>query len=386
MADSSWSSSWPARRSSARGTMSQQPRDRQPAALQEPQRGHLALLLGRTVAQIGLEDRLLAHGEDLVAVPLLEQPGTDHAAKHLTGDGLHVAGREPLVAAHHRTERSTSSAHARSVLGRFLVRHAVPGCAGLAPATATDRSRQLASATWWRPVPVAGHRAIGHPGDGGVADAAAQGYQRPWAGLGKAQLVDQLADQPQPTPAKARHRSRARGDGASPVADGHLDPAAADPDGHRDRLRVAGPIQNGVGGGLADGQDQIVDNIAPDGTWHLLQAASDGTPQLGKAGRRAGKRNLHLLPPTFVVATAARVPYACVSTRSVRFSSWRRAVLSRSSLAILPSRSRRPASCCRRLARRALDQLQASPGSSTSSRPSPAATTSSWPWVKPVIE
>src|SRR6266536_308514 len=41
---------------------------------------HLARLLGRTVAQIGLEDRLLAHGEDLVAVPLLEQPGTDHAS------------------------------------------------------------------------------------------------------------------------------------------------------------------------------------------------------------------------------------------------------------------------------------------------------------------
>src|SRR6266508_1331224 len=137
MADSSWSSSWPARRSSARGTMSQQPRDRQPAALQEPQRGHLALLLGRTVAQIGLEDRLLTHGEDLVAVLLLKQPGTDHAAKHLTGDGLHVACREPLVAAHHRSERSTSCAHVRRVPSRFLVQHAIPSPAGLTPATAT---------------------------------------------------------------------------------------------------------------------------------------------------------------------------------------------------------------------------------------------------------
>src|SRR6266571_1932443 len=118
-------------------TVAEQPRDRQPAVLQEPQRGHLTRLLGRTVAQIGLEDRLLTHGEDLVAVLLLKQPGTDHAAKHLTGDGLHVACREPLVAAHHRSERSTSCAHVRRVPSRFLVQHAIPSPAGLTPATAT---------------------------------------------------------------------------------------------------------------------------------------------------------------------------------------------------------------------------------------------------------
>jgi hypothetical protein len=87
MAGSSRSSSWPTR-------------DRQPAALQESQRSHLARLLGRTVAQVDLEDRLLTHGEDLVAVLLLEQSGTDHSPKHLAGDDLHVARREPLVAAH----------------------------------------------------------------------------------------------------------------------------------------------------------------------------------------------------------------------------------------------------------------------------------------------
>jgi hypothetical protein len=35
------------------------------------------------------------------------------------------------------------------------------------------------------------------------------------------------------------------------------------PDGYLDRLDVAGPIQDGVGGGLAGGQDQVVDHIAP---------------------------------------------------------------------------------------------------------------------------
>jgi hypothetical protein len=38
--------------------------------------------------------------------------------------------------------------------------------------------------------------------------------------------------------------------GAALVADRRLDPAALHPDGHLDRLRVAGPVQDGVGGGL----------------------------------------------------------------------------------------------------------------------------------------
>jgi hypothetical protein len=49
-----------------------------------------------------------------------------------------------------------------------------------------------------------------------------------------------------------------------PVADRRLDPAALHPDGHLDRLEVAGPIQDGGGDGLADGQHQIVDNLARD--------------------------------------------------------------------------------------------------------------------------
>src|SRR5215211_5784072 len=65
-----------------------------------------------------------------------------------------------------------------------------------------------------------------------------EGHQHPWAGLRKAQLVDQLPDQPQPTPAKAHQRSGA-GWGRPLVADRRLDPAALHPDGHLDRLRVA---------------------------------------------------------------------------------------------------------------------------------------------------
>src|SRR6266487_5706170 len=87
-------------------------------------------------------------------------------------------------------------------------RHSQSRWAGARHRTTPDHA-SLRSATWWRPVPVAGQRAIGQLADGGVADAAAKGYQRPWAGFGKAHLVDQLADQPQPTPAKAGHCSRA---------------------------------------------------------------------------------------------------------------------------------------------------------------------------------
>jgi hypothetical protein len=56
-----------------------------------------------------------------------------------------------------------------------------------------------------------------------------EGHQHPWAGLRKAQLVDQLPDQPPPTPAKAHQRSGA-GWGAALVADRRLDPAALHPD------------------------------------------------------------------------------------------------------------------------------------------------------------
>jgi len=90
--------------------------------------------------------------------------------------------------------------------------------------------------------------------------------------------------------------------GAASVADRRLDPAALHPDGHLDRLRVTGPIQDGVGGGLADGQDQVVDNLARDGSWQLLQAASNGTPQPGKAGPRGGNREFQLLPAAGVAA------------------------------------------------------------------------------------
>jgi hypothetical protein len=121
----------------------------------------------------------------------------------------------------------------------------------------------------------------------------------PWQG---ATRRPQLPDQPQPTPAKADQRSGA-GWRAALVADRRLDPAALHPDGHLDRLRVAGPIQDGVGGGLADAQDQVVDDIGRDGgTRQLLQAGSYGTPQAGKAGRRAGNGDFQLLPPAGVAA------------------------------------------------------------------------------------
>jgi hypothetical protein len=77
----------------------------------------------------------------------------------------------------------------------------------------------------------------------------------------------------------------------SPVADRRLDPAALHPDGHLDRLDTAGPTQDGVVGGLADGQDQVVDNLARDGGRQLLQAGSHGARpsparQVGDAARR----------------------------------------------------------------------------------------------------
>src|SRR5215211_3953069 len=142
---------------------------------------------------------------------------------------------------------------------------------------------------------------------GGVAErySLAKGHQHPWAGPRKAQLVDQLPDQPQPTPAKAHQRSGA-GWGAALVADRRLDPAALHPDGHLDRLRVAGPIQDGVGGGLADGQDQVVDNLARDGGRQLLQAGSHGArPARHGRSATAGKEISQLSPAAGAAAVMA---------------------------------------------------------------------------------
>ena len=81
----------------------------------------------------------------------------------------------------------------------------------------------------------------------------------------------------------------------------------------------------------------------------------------------------------------ARAAPVSAPVRRVPSSSLPRRAFSRSSSATLPSRSRHTARSSRRLARRALDELQAILRDSASSRPSPAASSSSWPWVKPVV-
>src|SRR6266536_522786 len=137
-------------------------------------------------------------------------PPTSAGCRHAGSGNSHLGRSEQDQGA---LRRVPTSAEAQ---GRFSVQHVIPSPAGLAPATATPDHAIVRSATWWRPVPGDGHRAIGQPADGGAADAPATGYQRPWAGLGKAQLVDQLPDQPQPTPAKARQGSRVWGGRAAP--------------------------------------------------------------------------------------------------------------------------------------------------------------------------
>ncbi len=50
-----------------------------------------------------------------------------------------------------------------------------------------------------------------------------------------------------------------------PVAVGGLDLAALHPDSHLDQPMLQISTQDGVGDGLADGQDQVVDNLTRDG-------------------------------------------------------------------------------------------------------------------------
>src|SRR6266508_1465175 len=147
-----------------------------------------------------------------------------------------------------------------------------------------------------------------------VADAPAKGHQRPWTGLARRNSSTNCPISHSPRP--RRLVTGAARDGGRPRS---RIVASIPPPCTRtvlDRLRVAGPIQDGVGGGLADGQDQVVDNLARDGSWQRLQAASNGTPQPGKAGRRGGNRDVQLLPPAGV---AAVVPWwGVLQTRVVQ--------------------------------------------------------------------
>lgn len=77
--------------------MAQQPRHRQATVLQEPKRGDLAGLPGHAVARVGLEDGLLADGEDLVAVLYLEQPGRGPAAEQGACGPLHLVDGQRLA-------------------------------------------------------------------------------------------------------------------------------------------------------------------------------------------------------------------------------------------------------------------------------------------------
>jgi hypothetical protein len=67
------------------------------AAGQELQRGDLAGLLAVTVGQVGLEDRLAADGEDLVAVLFLQQPGRGRLTGQMPCRGLDLGGGQPLL-------------------------------------------------------------------------------------------------------------------------------------------------------------------------------------------------------------------------------------------------------------------------------------------------
>jgi hypothetical protein len=102
--------------------VAEHPGHRQATAGQELQGGDLAGLLGGAVGQVGLEDRLLADGEDLVAVLFLRQPGPGRAAGQVPCGGLDLADGQPLLP--HRSSPPES-------LPRYLIVAVSRGWAGL---------------------------------------------------------------------------------------------------------------------------------------------------------------------------------------------------------------------------------------------------------------
>jgi len=103
--------------------VAEQPQHRQAPAGQELKRGDLACLPGAAIGQAGLEDRLVADGEDLVAVLFLQQPGPGRATGQMACRGLDLTGGQPLMP--HRTSPPVSMPHHLTIV--VLLKRAGPG-------------------------------------------------------------------------------------------------------------------------------------------------------------------------------------------------------------------------------------------------------------------
>ena len=132
--------------------------------------------------------------------------------------------------------------------------------------------------------------------------------RRSWAGLGKAQLVDQLPDEPPPTPARARQGS-AVGRGAWSRIVASIQPPCI-PTATLTSWMLQETHRRCVGDGLADGQHHVADNLARDGG-RLLQLVR--TPprsparQVGEpATETSGYRPLPALRPSWPGVSTAR--------------------------------------------------------------------------------
>jgi hypothetical protein len=128
--------------------VAEQLRHRQATALQEPQRGDLAGLPGRrAIAQVGLEDGLLADGEDLVAMLCLKQPGRGRAAEQGTAGGLDLIGGQRLVP--HQPSRPERTPE-RLLVAFLLLAWAECGQPGLLEGGGTGVGQDPRSQQAWR--------------------------------------------------------------------------------------------------------------------------------------------------------------------------------------------------------------------------------------------
>jgi hypothetical protein len=108
-------------------------------------------------------------------------------------------------------------------------------------------------------------------------------------------LVDQAVKQPQPSAVAAElvgGRCGVGWLGWAVVDHGGLDPAAADPDGHLDRVAAARPVRIAL---VAASLSARTSSSAILG-WHLAQGVAGGLPHAGELGWGGGDGQLHGTP------------------------------------------------------------------------------------------
>jgi hypothetical protein len=212
--------------------------------------------------------------------------------------------RLPLLAGPSSSQRRATPRRARQPAPCPALAHAHRVHVGHrgAPAVGTKRQRclslrSLSTVLRHQPLTATGPSRQG-PGRRCAGGGSPMALGGPWQGATRRPTArSATAHTRKGSPGERRGMGGGPGRGSSPRS------SRLAPDGHLDRLDAPGTPQDGVGGGLADGQHHVVSPGMAAGSCCKLVRTARRSP--GKAGRRAGNRAFRLSPAAGVTAVMA---------------------------------------------------------------------------------